>query len=409
MTDDDVVLLLDRAAGLAPDRLEREPVAVVARRRGRRRRLSAGAGLGLAVVVLGAMVVPGALGGRQVLEPASQPIVATEFFDLLLPVNSPDGGRWMACLDLPGADMVSGPATLSPRATVSAVGTASERRAVQGCLERGAEVTPTARPDLRAVQVSVRTDDPGPLSVSVLGVYQERFSSSLVHDLTVENTSAEPVHVDDPGFGEVLPGGLFVGIDCSPTELDGSAVPGCFAAYSPFTLEPGQARTFQVRLASGTAGVEPLPLGEHAVELLLEHRTTSPFGGSDDAEGVTRVRLGYDVTGPSAPVDPSRAAFRPSGPLEFALLEGELGGDAATGCLWVAAPSGRRTPLLLVSNTAAADFSTRPFRVVDGTAVLAVEGQAVSLGGGFGVERDAPVVPGCPIEGTPFRGWFTQD
>jgi hypothetical protein len=130
---------------------------------------------------------------------------------------------------------------------------------------------------------------------------------------------------------------------------------------------------------------------------------------ADEAVGprLGRVVLAYDVTGPSGTApDVSRAAFLPGpGPGQDALGTGVLSGDPATGCLWLQQLTGAPgTPLLLYSDTARADFSTTPFRLLDGERVLAVGGTPIEVGGG-GLGPGGPAgVPGCPVSGAPFAG-----
>lgn len=102
--------------------------------------------------------------------------------------------------------------------------------------------------------------------------------------------------------------------------------------------------------------------------------------------------------------DVSRVAFlQEESTYPMALLAGTLGGDAETGCLWVSGPhgEGERTPLRLHHDSAVLDVSAQPPVIRDGDRVLAAFGDAVEMGGGFGV---SPAGPSCTDHGTPFTG-----
>jgi hypothetical protein len=87
-----------------------------------------------------------------------------------------------------------------------------------------------------------------------------------------------------------------------------------------------------------------------------------------------------------------------------------LGGDPATGCLWVGDPdAGTGQPVRLLTDDAAlhVDFTVEPFVVRSGADVLAVEGEPVVLAGG--VSNDQPFVEGCPVTGYGFTGIIQAD
>lgn len=84
----------------------------------------------------------------------------------------------------------------------------------------------------------------------------------------------------------------------------------------------------------------------------------------------------------------------------LALLTGTLGGDANTGCLWIAQPDGGRTPVVLAHDTAVLDVTAQPAVIRDGDTILAAFGDDVELGGGVGQQSAA----GCVDLGPVFLG-----
>lgn len=392
MTDDDVIVLLHRAAELAPDRLEREPAAVVSRRRTRRQATVAGAGL-VAIAGLGAVVLPGALSDRQVLTPAGPPSVETQFFDLVL-----DARGYEDCLELPGVDLVVGPASLSPHAVISAVGTADERQAAQACLQERMSTVETRAPELRAVRVTADTSRAGPFDIAVSGTYPQMFSTAArLHDLTLTNTTGDPVFVKGLSLVPETPDELAVGcqLTVDPPEI-------CAVGFDPIELAPGASRTYSLPLYA-LARDGPLPVGQHQVDIDVIYRSTGAFTqANDDAdEQQARINLTYAITGPPPP-DPARAAFIPDkGRHLMSGAEGRLGGDPVSGCLWLETGEGMRQPLLLRSDTARVDFSATPFTIVDGDDTLITEGEEAAVGGGLWLHAG---VTGCPVGGQPFAG-----
>ncbi len=93
---------------------------------------------------------------------------------------------------------------------------------------------------------------------------------------------------------------------------------------------------------------------------------------------------------------PEQAAYPDS------LLDGTLGGDVTTGCLWTEVGPGKddRVPFRLHEDTAELDVTVEPPVIRDGTRVLAAFGDEVEMGGGF-VGASAP---GCAALGEPFSG-----
>ena len=200
---------------------------------------------------------------------------------------------------------------MSPQEVFAAVGTAAERTAVRDCLRQTRNgVDEVNAASLRAIVVSAEASGLAPLEVSVSRSYpQQQFERGRTHDLTLTNTSDAPIFVQDLGFGTVLDSGLFAGIDCSASELDGEVVAGCFTRYSPIELVAGEVRSFSVQLMTGARRFTSLPVGQHRVDVTVVHRTTGPFRDSRDSDSATRasVTLTYDLTGPPAP-DVARAA-----------------------------------------------------------------------------------------------------
>ncbi len=115
------------------------------------------------------------------------------------------------------------------------------------------------------------------------------------------------------------------------------------------------------------------------------------------------------------PMDPSRAASTPytfdvpegtERAYSTALATGVLGGDEASGCLWLTGNNGEGFAVRLMTDDpdTHADVSVDPFVIRSGTTVLATEGQAIEMGGGLG--GDQPYAQGCPVTGGLFMGFL---
>lgn len=89
---------------------------------------------------------------------------------------------------------------------------------------------------------------------------------------------------------------------------------------------------------------------------------------------------------------------------EMARAQGVLGGDPATGCLWLTGRAGARGQLLVMHDTAVADFSVSPFVIRDGERLIATEGDPLELTGGTAPDGYQGAVPGCPAGDQPFIG-----
>jgi hypothetical protein len=113
------------------------------------------------------------------------------------------------------------------------------------------------------------------------------------------------------------------------------------------------------------------------------------------------------ANGPSpSPVE--RAAIRPPSESRMeAELTGTLNADPTTGCLWIDPGRGLMPIELLLQGGDGyrIDFSATPATIRDGETVLATVGEKVELGGGS-TGREGDGVPGCPVSGPTFLGYF---
>jgi hypothetical protein len=90
--------------------------------------------------------------------------------------------------------------------------------------------------------------------------------------------------------------------------------------------------------------------------------------------------------------------------MTLALLNGVLGADPATGCLWVVEGSRRVQVRVYASEDTRTDFSQDLAVIRRGTdTVVASEGDLVALTGGYGPDNGLSV-PGCPAEDGVFLG-----
>lgn len=113
------------------------------------------------------------------------------------------------------------------------------------------------------------------------------------------------------------------------------------------------------------------------------------------------------ATGPW-PNSVERAAIRPPSESRMeALLIGTLNADPTTGCLWIDPRRGLMPieVLLQAGDGYRVDFSTTPAAIRDGDTVLATVGEEVELGGGS-IGREGDGVPGCPVSGPTWLGYF---
>lgn len=111
----------------------------------------------------------------------------------------------------------------------------------------------------------------------------------------------------------------------------------------------------------------------------------------------------------TAAIEPLPTPARPqdSGFTGDARVVGVLGGDRASGCLWLRRASNENPiPLKVltpVDHPMLVDFSSTPFVLRSGGQVITEEGDWVTLIGFYGGDVDVPVA-GCPVIGTPFKG-----
>lgn len=258
--------------------------------------------------------------------------------------------------------------------------------------------------------------------------------------MTLTNPTGQPVYVNDFRFVQMItgvaavdrqtldaPGWLFVGLGCGYGQESPSAplVPACPENFVRTIIGPGESKTYEVQIWRDLPGMRSPESGASYVASFPIHtQTTEPFspGGNEDGPEAT-VRLTYlpgvgGLIGPESlgPSD-NRASFRALSPLgadgerrfNTARLDGVLRGDPNTGCLWLTDDGARGTPIVLLHDTAVADFGRSPWVVRNGAEVLATDGDRVSLGGGVGPNGLQGAVPGCPVEGPPFIGYFATE
>jgi hypothetical protein len=174
--------------------------------------------------------------------------------------------------------------------------------------ERLAQVSTAASSDV-VVTAALTAASPVALEVEV-GPVGAGDTSWRVHDLTLTNTSAERLLLDDARFSRLLPGEqLFVGMGCGYGIVDGRVTEACFASYSPRMLAAGQSTTYAVALWRDLPGMSALTSGRYALEVPLRLRATEPFDGGEDSDGASTavVTLTYAVTERG---DPPAAANR---------------------------------------------------------------------------------------------------
>lgn len=118
----------------------------------------------------------------------------------------------------------------------------------------------------------------------------------------------------------------------------------------------------------------------------------------------TRELMAAPEQVPPAPPSTDRRSFDDM-PLvvDLAVLTGQLGGDAASGCLWLTQLDGTRGAIVVYSDELRADFSQEPFvlRRADGSRAVGEGDRVVATGGHVDASK---AVRDCPVVGEPFSG-----
>ncbi len=179
------------------------------------------------------------------------------------------------------------------------------------------------------------------------------------------------------------------------------AVDARIDAYRPDTVPPYSAIEGRKRSRDRRRNMLTVAAPVLAAVLVAPVAWTAVTSGGDEL---------VQQTGPAEEAGSSRAAFLPSqgeGRSRLALASGLLGGDPSTGCLWLSAadsPDSIAGPILILHDTAVADFTRTPWVIRDGDTVLATESEQVELVGGHTPDGSDMSVPGCPVAGQPFSG-----